>query len=85
MDFSTHKLPSRQSIVDNKTLKQSTVDYLTMDLRTRLNDQTLGERFVVQISNKLSESEIYNICEYAVRKGTHPGKLFVSICYKAMR
>ena len=56
-----------------------------MDLRTRLNDQTLGERFVVQISNKLSESEIYNICEYAVRKGTHPGKLFVSICYKAMR
>lgn len=77
---------SRQSTVDKVTrTNQSTIDYRLDQLREKLNDPTLGKGFAVNIYRSLSEYEINNIAEYAVKKGNHPGKLFVRICLNAIR
>lgn len=67
-----------KSIIDNKH------NHLVQDLREMLHDPTLGSGFIYKISKVLSQADIHNIAEYAVRKGTSPGRLFVSICHKEM-
>ncbi len=85
MDFNNHPL-SRQSTVNNQPkLKQSTIDYQVSKYRTLLKDPNLGAGLVAEALMKLSESEVDHIADYASRKGTHPGKVFVRICNNAMR
>lgn len=84
-------LENKQSIIDNRlnkniTNRQSIIDYTTNQLRTKLNDNTLGEGFVAEALNKLGEAKIINISDWVVRKvDGHKGKVFVSVCNREMR
>lgn len=76
------------SIIDNRqnnNFKQSIIDRETVRLRTLLNDQTLSAGFVAKCIKNLSEYEINNFADYAVRKGSNPGRAFVGLCEKVMR
>lgn len=88
MDFKNHPLNNRQSIVDNRQTKvfsQSTIDYQTNRLKTKLGDPNLGEGLVALALMKLGEAEIEKIANYVLRKANHPGKAFVSLCNKAIK
>lgn len=85
MDFSNHRL-NKPSIIDKgNKLTKSIIDYHTDRLRTVLSDPTLDSPFVAKALQNISEAQINDIADYAVRKGTHKGKLFVSICNKVMQ
>lgn len=86
MDFKS-TLQERVSIIENRqtnTLKQSIIDRQVSRLRVLLQDTSLHEGFVVNVLQTLSEAQIDNIADYAVRKGNHKGKLFVRICQNEM-
>ena len=86
MDF-TYSL-NKQSTVDsrlNKQVKQSTVDYHTDRLRTKLNDPELGERLVALALLKLGEGKLTEISDYVLRKADNPGKAFVGLCNKLIK
>lgn len=77
-----------KSTIDNRQvnkLKQSTIDYQLSELQTQLNDKDLGKGLVATALSVLGEHQVRSIADYAVRKGNHPGKLFVSICNKAIK
>ena len=78
----------RQSIIDNrqsKNLNQSIIDRETVRLRTKLQDNSLNAGFVAKIVQRLSEHQINNYADYAVRKGSNPGRAFVGLCEKIMQ
>lgn len=79
-------LSNRQSIIDKvNKYNQSIIDYTTTKLREQLKDDNLGTGMVAYALNSLGEAQVNNIADYALRKGTAPGKLFVTICDKAIR
>lgn len=87
MDFSNHPL-NKQSTIDNRRLNifnQSIIDSTHYKLSTLLQDDNLGKGLVALALKHLTESEIYNLADYAKRKGDHPGKAFVGLCKKAVR
>ena len=87
MDFTHHPL-NKQSTVDSrysKQLNQSTVDYTTNKLRTKLNDPELGERMVALGLLKLGEGKLTELSDYVLRKSDNPGKAFVSLCDKLIK
>lgn len=87
-DSTSSILLNRQSTIDNrqdKYLKQSIIDYQLNNLRVLLQDNELGAGLVAQALKTLGEGQVNSIADYAVRKGSHKGKLFVSICNKAIR
>lgn len=87
MDFSNHPL-NNQSTVDSRLsnkLNQSTIDYTHHKLSVLLKDDNLGKGLVATALKRLGEAEVLSIANYAVRKGTHPGRLFVAICNKALQ
>jgi len=81
---STQRLVDSRQSTEKKATK-STIDYKTQQLRTRLHDPTIGEGMVALALTKLGEAEIESIAAYALRKGTHPGKVFVKICSNAIK
>lgn len=86
MDFSTHRL-NKQSTIDNRRfnkLNQSTIDYTHHKLVEQLGDPTLGKGFVAKGLQTLGEAELYNLADYASRKGSTPGRAFVGLCKKIM-
>lgn len=86
MDFSNHPLNS-QSIIDNRLKNkqnQSIIDYQHHRLKTLLKDENLGKGFVAKAVQHLSEADIDNFADYALRKGNHPGRAFVGLCRKAL-
>jgi len=85
VDFTNYNVPNRLSIIDKEEPKQSIIDSYTDKLQKQLNDTTLDKRFVRKALANLSEADINNIADYAVRKGNNPGRLFVSICHKIMQ
>lgn len=69
------------------TVKESKVDIdnVTKSIRLKLNDPFLGTSYIKKILGILPEHQIYSIAEFAAREGGHPGKLFISVCEKAIK
>ncbi len=87
VEFSNHPL-NKQSTIDNrqnKRFNKSTIDYMTDKLRVKLNDPLLGAGMVALALSKLGEAEVESISNYAIRKATHPGKVFVTICNNTIK
>lgn len=90
---SLNSIVKEQSIIDNRynkinnnnIFKQSIIDRETERLRLLLRDSSLHQGFVAKILNRLSEYEINNFADYAVRKGNDSGRAFVGLCEKVMR
>jgi hypothetical protein len=82
-------IDNRLSTVDTKTsfsYRLSTIDAYTENLKAKLKDESLGWKFVGKALNRLGESQVNDIAEYALDKATSSaGHLFVRICVKAMR
>jgi len=77
-------------LIDNrlstsKELTPSIIDNYTTKLRLLLRDQSLDARFVAKCLKNLSEADINDFADYAVRKGKVPGRAFVGLCVKAMQ
>jgi hypothetical protein len=85
VDFTNHP-HNRLSIIDKtKKFNQSIIDYRLKQLRLKLHDPNLGAGMVALALSKLSEADIDNIADYALRKGNHPGKAFVGLCNKLIK
>jgi hypothetical protein len=87
MDFTNH--PLSRSSLDNRDsrinkVNQSIIDNYTTKLRNLLRDETLDSRMVAKIVQNLSEADIHDFADYALRKANHPGKAFVKLCHNAM-
>lgn len=86
MDFSNHPLnkniDNRSSIV--KATSKSIIDSYTTKLRHILRDDSLDARFVAKCVQNLSEADINDFADYAVRKANNPGRAFVKLCFNAM-
>jgi hypothetical protein len=88
MDFSNH--PINQRNIDNRVPKpreinKSIIEGKTFYLRNRLQDQTIDSRMVAKICQTLSEKDIEDFTDYALRKANNPGRAFVKLCYNAMQ
>jgi hypothetical protein len=86
MDFTNH--PYRN--IDNRSsrinkVNQSIIDNYTSKLRHILSDDSIDERFIAKVVQNLSESDINDFADYAVRKANNPGRAFVKLCYNAMQ
>lgn len=68
-----------------KELTKSIIDSYTTKLRATLHDETLDARFVAKCIQNLSEADINDFAEYALRTGRNPGHAFVGLCSKVMR
>lgn len=79
-----------QNPIDNRVpkpvqLNQSIIDRETFLLRERLHDPTLDSRMVAKIVQNLSEKDIQDFVDYALRKASNPGRAFVKLAYNAMQ
>lgn len=79
-----------QSYIDNrqsipKIANKSIIDSYTTKLRATLRDETLDSRFVAKCLQNLSEADINNLADYAVRKANNPGRAFVKLCSNVMK
>jgi hypothetical protein len=63
---------------------QSIIDEYTFKLRKRLHDETLDRRMVAKIIQNLSEADIEDFADYALRKANNPGHAFVKLCSNVM-
>lgn len=75
-----HRVP-----VPKPVLKQSIIDRETSLLREKLRDPTIDARMVAKIIQNLSEKDINNLADYALRKARNPGRAFVKLCYNTMQ
>lgn len=78
----------RASIIDNRLnikLNKSTIDRETDRLRRLLSDPGLGAGYVAKILLHISEYDILNFANYAIRKGDNKGAAFIGLCEKALR
>ena len=71
--------------VRKPVIKQSIIDRETSLLRGKLNDPTLDSRMVAKIIQNLSEKDIDDLADYALRKARNPGRAFVKLCYNTMK
>lgn len=74
-----HRVP-----VPKPVLKQSIIDRETSLLREKLRDPSIDARMVAKIIQNLSEKDINDFADYALRKARNPGRAFVKLCYNAM-
>lgn len=86
----TNNRQLNKSNIDNK-LTQSRLSIISNELATvleKVNDPLLGEQFVVKALKSLGFSQTIGIAQFAVdttkAQGGNRGKLFVSVCHKAM-
>lgn len=88
MDFTNHPI-NRLSIIDHREVNKvnpSIIDSYTFEIRNRLHDQTIDERFIKIVVQKLSEKDIEDLLDYVERKATtHKGKAFVKLCSNIMK
>lgn len=70
---------------ENKLNIDIDVDKLTGELRVKVKDPYLGRAFIKKMITKLPVNQLYDIAEFALREGNHPGRLFVSVCEKTYR
>lgn len=63
----------------------SIIDRETDLLREKLHDPTIDSRMVAKCIQNLSEKEINDYVDYALRKARNPGRAFVKLCYNAMQ
>lgn len=85
-----HIDPTRYLRIDNRAsminkVNPSIIDNYTTKLRAKLNDPSLDERMVAKIVQNLSEKDIEDFADYAVRKANNPGRAFVKLCYNVMQ
>lgn len=85
-----HIDPTRYKKIDNRVsminkVNPSIIDHYTNKLRNKLNDPTLDERMVAKIVQNLSEKDIEDFADYAVRKANNPGRAFVKLCHNVMQ
>lgn len=83
MQFTHNPLDNRPSST-NKVSK-SIIDVYTMKLRDKLHDPSLDERMVAKIIQNLSEKDIEDFADYAIRKANNPGRAFVKLCHNVMQ
>lgn len=62
----------------------SIIDRETSLLREKLHDPTIDSRFVAKIVQHLSEKDINDFADYALRKARNPGRAFVKLCSNVM-
>lgn len=86
MDLANYNVPKSTSTSTKSNLPVDIdVDRVTGYLRVKVKDPYLGRAFVEKALAVLPESELYSIAEFALREGNHPGRLFVSVCNKAIK
>ena len=71
--------------VPKLSVNQSIIDRETSLLREKLNDPTIDTRMIAKIVQNLSEKDINDFADYALRKARNPGRAFVKLCYNAMQ
>lgn len=77
-------IDNRIPVPKPKQINQSIIDRETFLLREKLNDQSIDSRMVAKIIQNLSEKDIDDFADYALRKASKPGHAFVSLCAKVM-
>lgn len=88
MDFTNH--PLNRKNIDNRVPKpseinKSIIEGKTFYLRNRLRDQSIDVRMVAKICQHLTEKDIEDFTDYALRKASNPGRAFVKLCHNAMQ
>ena len=86
MDLSNHPL-NKQSISTSTSSSLNIdidIDRLTGELRIKVKDPYLGRAFIKKALTVLPVHQLYDIAEFALREGNHPGRLFVSVTKQAM-
>jgi hypothetical protein len=71
--------------VPKPILNSSILDRETSLLREKLRDPSIDSRMVAKIIQNLSEKDILDFADYALRKARNPGRAFVKLCYNAMQ
>lgn len=87
MDFTNHPLNSLENRVPFPKLRinESIIERTTFNLRKQLHDETIDSRMVAKIIQNLSEKDINDFVDYALRKADNPGRAFVKLCHNAMQ
>lgn len=75
-----HRVPVPKSVINLSIIERE-----TFLLREKLNDPSIDTRMVAKIIQNLSEKDINDFADYALRKARMPGRAFVKLCYNAMQ
>lgn len=85
MDLTNYTLNKQSTSISTVSTSKIDIDRTTGILREKLKDPKLGKAFVKKALGVLPQSQLDSIAEFALREGSHPGRLFVSVCDKLIK